>query len=529
MHIKFLQERSLLTRVILIVILLLFFLSLLQGALSNSLTFDEPSHIASGYAFLQQGGDGLWTVPLRGHPVLFNAWEALPTFIADATLPLMEMQGWGSDRRAFASEFIHAVQALPAVTFSARLPSILCTLLLAAVLWRVTTDIWGKTTGFLSLLILCFDPLLLAHGRLATNDVAATAFGSLYLFVTWRWGRKLTWIRSMILGVLLGMTMLSKATGIIYGAVGLTWSMWMVLRRRKTSSSHSTSLWLQVLVMSSVAFGMVWSAFGFSLGTTSALPNLPVPAPEYWAGTFFQAGNAVKREVFAFGYRKTGRWWWYFPFAFILKNPLPLLLTFSFSIFIFIKRLKALYRNRPKPVSSFKTQRFAGLILLLLFELIYICAALFVGPNIGYRHFLPVQPCLHLLVSGACSLTWPRLQKFGRLLLAGLGLWYVVGTLSIYPHEISFFNELVGGPDQGWRYLTTSNTDWLQGWNDLHTWQQENGIHFKYTGPEGYLGLKDYGINFEPLPPVRGSADTHLTPWLFPLPVCSALSPEDGL
>lgn len=92
------------------------------------------------------------------------------------------------------------------------------------------------------------------------------------------------------------------------------------------------------------------------------------------------------------------------------------------------------------------------------------------------------------------------------------------GTVTIFPNEISFFNELVGGPDQGWRYLTTSNTDWLQGWKELQAWQQETGIRFRYTGPEGYLGLSDYGITYDPLPPVAGSYSPRLTPWLFPLP-----------
>ncbi len=124
-------------------------------------------------------------------------------------------------------------------------------------------------------------------------------------------------------------------------------------------------------------------------------------------------------------------------------------------------------------------------------------------------------PCV---ISGACWLAWGRLTKLGRILLVGLGLWYAIGTAVVFPNEISFFNELVGGPDQGWRYLTTSNTDWLQGWKELQTWQKETGIVFGYTGPEGYLGLSDYGLIYDPLPPVAGSDSSRLSPWLFPRP-----------
>ena len=61
----------------LLIILLVLFTALRQGSLNNAMTFDEPSPLAAGYAFLQQDIQSLWTVSLRGHPVLFNAWEAL--------------------------------------------------------------------------------------------------------------------------------------------------------------------------------------------------------------------------------------------------------------------------------------------------------------------------------------------------------------------------------------------------------------------------------------------------------------------
>jgi len=474
--------------------------------------------MAAGYAYLQQGSAGLWTVPERGHPVLFNALEALPIYIAAPDMPVTSMQGWGYDRRAFTTEFIHTVQNFPAISFAGRLPSILCTVLLGAVLWRGTTDIWGEKTGLLALLILCLDPLILAHGRLATNDLAVTSLGWFYLYCTWRWGRKPSWKRSILLGGLLGITMLTKATGIFFGAVGLMWSLWIVFHRQKSSSSLNQRLkyCTQLLVIGSLALGLIWAAYGFSIGPTSAFPTLPLPAPEHWEGVFFQADNTVKRDVFAFGLRKTGRWWWYFSLAFLLKNPLPLLIVLVLSFFFCIEQ--GLFVNPRQPKSKFGFLLFEGIQIPLFFSIVYTCAAVFIFPNIGYRHFLPIHPVLYLCITGACNRAWDQLRWIGRTLLLGLGLWYAVGTLIIFPNEISFFNELAGGPDQGWRYLTTSNTDWLQGWTELRNWQQKTGIQFRYTGPEGYLGLADYGIHYEPLPPVKGAPEQRLSPWLFPLP-----------
>ncbi len=313
-------------RMILLVILLVLFTWLLQGALKNALTFDEPSHMAAGYAFLQQGTAGLWTVALRGHPVLFNAWEALPVYIAEPDLPVTVMQGWGSDRRAFAADFIHAVQNLPAVSFAGRLPSILCTLILVAVVWRGATAIWNKTAGFLAVLIVFFDPIFLAHGRLATNDIAVTAFGSLYLYGTWRWGRKPTWKGAVILGILLGITMLTKATGVFYGVVGLVWALWVAIRFRKTlaDGTQSKVFWPQVFLMGIVAISIVWAAYGFTIGTTSALPNLPVPAPQHWEGAFFQADNTAEPRRLRIGIPKNRAMVVVFPDSIYPEKPLTL-------------------------------------------------------------------------------------------------------------------------------------------------------------------------------------------------------------
>lgn len=40
--------------------------------------------------------------------------------------------------------------------------------------------------------------------------------------------------------------------------------------------------------------------------------------------------------------------------------------------------------------------------------------------------------------------------------------WYIIATLHIFPNELAYFNELIGGPKNGYRYLADSNLDWGQ-------------------------------------------------------------------
>ena len=46
----------------------------------------------------------------------------------------------------------------------------------------------------------------------------------------------------------------------------------------------------------------------------------------------------------------------------------------------------------------------------------------------------------------------------------------------IYPHYLAYFNELIGGPDNGQKYLIDSNLDWGQDLKGLKKWLDKNGI-----------------------------------------------------
>jgi hypothetical protein len=66
-------------------------------------------------------------------------------------------------------------------------------------------------------------------------------------------------------------------------------------------------------------------------------------------------------------------------------------------------------------------------------------------------------------------------QRFWLKALVGGGLaWSIVSSVSVYPHSMSYFNELAGGPRGGHRYLLDANIDWgqdlwyLKAWYDGH-------------------------------------------------------------
>ena len=118
--------------------LLILFALFAFGARQLSFTFDEPSHITSGYAFLARGAT--WTIPLRGHPLLVDAWLALPVYLGNPDIPLETLDGWGENYlryiESFASFLNSEEEALERSQVAARTPAMLLAVLLAAVVYR---------------------------------------------------------------------------------------------------------------------------------------------------------------------------------------------------------------------------------------------------------------------------------------------------------------------------------------------------------------------------------------------------------
>jgi hypothetical protein len=102
--------------------------------------------------------------------------------------------------------------------------------------------------------------------------------------------------------------------------------------------------------------------------------------------------------------------------------------------------------------------------------------------SIGYRHILPVLPFLFVIAGRVAN--WGS-RRWVRIALIVLCLWYAVGTVGIHPHYLAYFNEGVGGPSNGYRYLVDSNLDWGQDLKNLKAFMDKNGIeeiHLAYFG-----------------------------------------------
>jgi len=89
------------------------------------------------------------------------------------------------------------------------------------------------------------------------------------------------------------------------------------------------------------------------------------------------------------------------------------------------------------------------------------------------------------------------------------GVWLVAEAALIYPYHLAYFNEVAGGPDNGYKILVDSNLDWGQDVKRLKTWLDAHQVgEVRLSASSGSLPER-YGIRVLPLPGVYQSADEY--------------------
>jgi hypothetical protein len=85
---------------------------------------------------------------------------------------------------------------------------------------------------------------------------------------------------------------------------------------------------------------------------------------------------------------------------------------------------------------------------------------------------LPAFPYF-IWISGCCRVCVQRLRMM-TLVVGGLTSYAIISSAIVYPHSLAYFNELVGGPENGANHLLNSNIDWGQDLYLLKKWVDEH-------------------------------------------------------
>ena len=480
------------------------------------ITFDEPHHLVDGYMYwLRQ--DTLFPADTPPLTRVTSGWVARAM-----ALPLRrDTEGWRRQGSFDIGEEL--LRDLPAGTthrlfFLTRLTFLLYPLALVWLVWRWGREMFGDTVAMVAAACTALEPTILAHGPLIKSDVAAACGAVLFGYLAWRYwrqpglGRLAAMAAGLLVAVLAKFTLLALvplALGVVLwrgprlAGVGILFAIlylgiltaYQFYEVRKFQERDYQQMLedgftpREVQLVRKVGNKLNWPAqFVKGLRYIGAADrNQGFPA--YMLGRKIEYGAP-----------------WYFPLAWAIKFPIALQVLTLAGLAATVARLA---RREAGAADAFL---WLPVVCLLI-------PALLTHIHIGFRHILPVLP-FSILGGGLALERWGHGRRFRTLAAAGL-IWLAGASLWIYPQGISYFNEWIGGPRHGWKYLADSNIDWGQNLPELAAYVTRNKIERIKTFYFGFDLPKHY------MPPER--EDRQAAPWEKKWVTTTRLNPAPGI
>jgi hypothetical protein len=473
--------------------------AMLFAVRQESQTSDEAYSLLAGYLHLTAGDFSI----CPGYPPLVKDVGALPLLVLRPRIPPMT-EAEASDFRG-GRIFLYANRA-DRLLFAARAAMTLFPLLLAGLVFLAGREMFGLGPAFIALVLIAFEPNILAHGPLVTNDVplAACFFAAVYAF--WRYVVNPNPWRLALCGIAGGLTVAAKHSGIILFPVLflLALTEWLIATRSgaplekavphekpipPATSGQATAgndrgqdmgsaprrmalrLVIALVVLGAISVAVIWGFYGFRFNAKPAAAAVsPLTNPSFGVTHHRLAATAVSvaarhhllpqaflegfvflfstdsRPAYLFGRLYAHGVWFYFPAAILIKS------TLGFLLLVLVSLAGGRWaRERPRET-----------LWMLIPAAVFLGASMTSRLNIGVRHILPVYPFLAVLAAaGAWSVA--KGHRRWAVVVGGLVLIHALSSLRAFPNYLPYSNELWGGPSKTYRVLTDSNVDWGQG------------------------------------------------------------------
>jgi hypothetical protein len=491
-------------------LLALFALQAEVAARRDSVTIDEFVHLPVGLYALYTGDLSrdpinppftrmIAALPLLARPPAFDP----PKGTAHWSLGYLFMQRNAAD---YQSIFVSARRAIIGLA-----------LVLGFLVYRWSLDLYGRPAALAALGLYALTPDLLAQGHLVTLDLAGALGFTVTAYATYRMLARATLGGAALVGAAFGLATLLKLSGFVLVLSVAAAVAARLLDRSAVGPRVSWRGWLGRLALMTAAGTVVINlGYGFD-GTFAALSTLTLDpkgslaglaAGVPWLGLPFpkpfvegvdmvlNVGKEKEPSFFLFGELSSEGWWYYHLAAFAVKTPLPLLVFFAVALVAW---------------ALGKSRGYREYCVVLPILILFASNSLFNSLQIGARHVLPALPLLIVLASPWVA---DALAGFGRggarrataVATAALLAWMALGTGTVAPRYLQYFNETAGGPEGGHRALVDSNIDWGQDLIRLREYMDREGIEQVDLAYFGRVDPRVYGIRFAPLEKTSRSA-----------------------
>jgi 4-amino-4-deoxy-L-arabinose transferase-like glycosyltransferase len=487
-------------------------------------TFDESNHLAAGLEWWQFGTYTIWT---ENPPLPRLAIAALP-YLHGMRLPAREQwepktHDWDRSWEV-GSDMLYAGAGFEVNLARARLGTLPFFLIALASAWGLAGGRRRPVAGLVAVALISTFPALIAHGALATTDVA---FAGMFLLATLalaRWFEGPSTGRALSFGASLGLALLCKFSLLVFFPV--TVLAFVAARRIATLparpitrdagqdallgwSSCAGQVGLALLAMALVT----WAGYRFSVGRIddlapevkdwlAILPSVanrggvggwllrtPVPMPELWHGLrFLAAHDAVGHDAYLWGKNSEHGFVAFYPIALLVKTPLPFLVLLLVCAAVLARRRPTFWLAQAVALAAL------GILLLSLRSHV----------NLGIRHVFVILPLLAVAIARAAEQTltdWRGRKRMAAAALVAILLCAQTGiAIGARSKELGYFNALAGADPAA--ILLDSDLDWGQDLFELRREARARNIDLLKIAYFGTPRVCEHGlVPLEPLVP----------------------------
>ncbi len=481
---------------------------------TKSPTFDEPQHLAAGFSYWVRNDFRL--DPENGN--LPARWASLPLLFSHTKFVSPDDPNWQhADDGGTAHQLFYELGNDPnRMIAQARLIMSIFGAALCLLVYRIGREFFGVIGGLIAETLIAFDPNFIAHSALVTSDIPAAFFFTATIWSCWQLFQRISPAKLALAALSLSGLFLTKFSAPIVLPVLAMTSILQVFSQTEIAISFGefqtavtetrkkfcgiAGLWL---VLGATVVFAIWLSFSFRY---SALTDNG-PARKVWNNCWsvilsdntpiqravdFARAHHLLPEAYLCGFAYTqkstearpafldNRWSLvgfasFFPRAFLYKTPLPLLCLIALVICLAVaKRERWTLQKLLNPFA--------------IFALIYAAFAIGISLNIGHRHILPIYLALFIGCGAAACLLPKNSPRSYAGAVALLLLWQIGESFAVRPSYLAYFNQIAGGPRNGYQHLVDSSLDWgqdlsgLKSWLDLHSSATEKPLYLAYFG-----------------------------------------------
>jgi hypothetical protein len=365
-----------------------------------------------------------------------------------------------------------------------------------------------------ALVLVSFDPNILAHSALVTTDMGVSLFFLAGIYTFYRYAKQPSLPRLLIAGVAAGLLLATKHSGILLAPMLLLLIGWEVVTAAR-GERRRVALRLSGAFAAIVVVGVIvlWAFYGFRYAARPAglvmnptLVNYVKPLSHFNAAAVMMIAHlhllpesyliglvdvklmAEFYPTFILGRQLAHGVWWYFPVVILIKTTLGML---------------ALLALTPVAIATRRLRGARELAFILIPMAVYLGIAMVSGMNIGARHILPLYTLAAILAGGGAAAMAAGSRRW-TIICGVLAVAHVASALTVFPNYMAYANEAWGGPANVHNLLSDANVDWgqqllqVKAWHDKHPGEECWFAYFAH--PE--IDLAEYGIPCHHLPTI---------------------------